>query len=42
MLVVKPTLMSFFWLFGLCLFDLLFAMYDKIGLHTSSLRYEYP
>ena len=27
-LVVKPTLMSLFWLFGLCLFGLLFAMYD--------------
>ena len=28
-LVVKPTLMSLFWLFGLCLFGLLFAMYDS-------------
>ena len=27
-LVVKPRLMSLFWLFGLCLFGLLFAMYD--------------
>ena len=27
-LLVKSTLMSLFWLFGLCLFGLLFAMYD--------------
>ena len=27
-LVVKPTLISLFWLFGLCLFGFLFPMYD--------------
>ena len=28
-LVVEPTLMLLFWLFGLCLFGLLFGMYDS-------------
>ena len=27
-LVLKPKLVSLFWLFGFCLFGLLFAMYD--------------
>ena len=44
MLVVKPTLVSLFFLFGLCLVGCLVCMIRKIGLYTLSLRYEreYP
>ena len=46
-LVVKPTLILLFWLFGLCLYIWLFNMCEsfyaiihKIGLYTLLLRYE--
>ena len=43
-LLVKSTLISFFWLFGLCLSFLLLGMYESsysiIGLYTLLLRYE--
>ena len=43
-LLVKSTLISFFWLFGLCVCVLLLGMYESsysiIGLYTLLLRYE--
>ena len=47
MLLVKPTFMSLFWLFGLCLYVRLVGLYEssyaiihKIELYTLSLRHE--